>query len=259
MIARGCVYAHMNGPFVTNIPKRFEKALQSLRRNEDIHITKADKSNSFVILDKVNYVEKIDELLNDESTYTKLNKDPTIGVNKNFNSKIKTLLRNYPNLLKSFLVTNPSLPYLYGLVKTHKANNPLRPIISSVGSISYKLSKWLASKLSPLIGTISQSHIRNSTDLVEKFKRHFGNFKLISFDVNSLFTKVPVHDLLEFLKEEIHELDIPISIDCFMKLLELCVIDNQFVVNGKFFKQTFGFAMGNPLSPILANLYMEFF
>ena len=259
LIAKGCVYAHMNKPCVTNIPRRFEKALVNLKSNKNIHITKADKSNSFVILDKSSYEEKLNDLLCDESTYSKIPSDPTIKVNKNFNSKIKYLLKDNPNLLKSFLVINPSLSYMYGLVKTHKANNPLRPIISSVGSISYKLSKWLANKLSPLVGTISNSHIKNSSDLVDKLKSHHGNYKLISFDVNSLFTKVPVHDLLEFLKEEICKLDIPFSNNCFMELLKLCVLDNHFVVNDKYFKQTFGFAMGNCLSPILANLYMEFF
>ena len=61
------------------------------------------------------------------------------------------------------------LPYMYGLIKkTHKPDNPVRPIISSIGSCSYELSKWLAQQLSPYIGTISNSHIINSLDLISK-------------------------------------------------------------------------------------------
>ena len=48
---------------------------------------------------------------------------------------------------------------MYGVIKTHKENNPVRPIISSVDSCSYFLSKWLVGILNPLIGTISNSHI----------------------------------------------------------------------------------------------------
>ena len=57
---------------------------------------------------------------------------------------------------------------MYGVIKTHKENNPVRPIISSVGSCSYFLSKWLVGKLNPLIRTISNSHIKNSTDLIDR-------------------------------------------------------------------------------------------
>lgn len=33
----------------------------------------------------------------------------------------------------------------------------------------------------------------------------------------------------------------------------------NFIFNEEYFKQTFGIAMGNPPSPVLSNLYMEFF
>ena len=189
-----------------------------------------------------------------------INKDPTEKFSKNFNSKVKVLLKNKPEILKSILSVNPALSYLYGLVKTHRPEKPLRPIISSVTSMTYKLSKWLAKLLSPLVGTISTSHIRNSCDLVEKLKSvRQSNFQLISFDVNSLFTKVPVHDLLEFLREILENYDLPVDSDICIKLIELCVVDNVFSAEGEFYKQTFGFAMGNPLSPILSNLYMEYF
>ena len=85
--------------------------------------------------------QKLCQLLDDETTYSKLTSYPTERVNKNFNTNVKSLLRKNPVLLKSFLIINPSLPYMYGLVKTHKPEKPLRPIISSVGSVTYKLSK----------------------------------------------------------------------------------------------------------------------
>ena len=75
-------------------------------------------------------------------------------------------------------------------------------------------------ELSPLVGTISPSHIKNSVDLVTKLKCHSGCFKLISFDVNSLFTKVPVMDVINFLRDEIEKIDLPVSADIFIKLLE---------------------------------------
>ena len=109
------------------------------------------------------------------------------------------------------------------------------------------------------MGIISKSHIKNSEDLVSKLKTHDCNYLLLSFDVNSLFAKVPVHDLLNYLKEKLQNIELPVDLSVFIKLIELCVLDNVFTVDGKFYKQIFGFAMGNPLSPVLANIYMEFY
>ena len=258
-IAKGCVYGLVNKKLKCNLPRRFQVALKDLRKNPRIHLTKADKSNAVVILDKEEYVKKLDELLSDENTYCVLRKNPTAETVQKFNSTMKRLLKGKPDLEKSFSTVNPNLPYMYGLVKTHKENNPLRPVISSVGSVSSKLSKWLGKMLSPLIGTVSSSHVKNTGDLLGKLKNHNVHCNLISFDVNSLFTRVPVQDFLDYLKDVLINLDLPVSVGTFINLIKLCVFDNVFTANGKFYKQTFGCAMGNSLSPVISTLYMEFF
>ena len=84
--------------------------------------------------------------------------------------------------------------------------------------------------------------------------------KMVSLDVVSLFTRVPVQDVLNFLDRKIDAGDIvlPIPKAAFIGLVELCVNNNVFEFNGRFFKQKFGISMGSPLSPVLANLYMEY-
>ena len=113
--------------------------------------------------------------------------------------------------------------------------------------------------LQPLVGTISESHIVNSQDLLNKLKFPMYKFKLISFDVASLFTNVPVDDLLTFFREKFKDNIFCIEIDLLVRLIELCVKDCKFQFNDDFYSMKFGLAMGNPLSPILANLYMEYF
>ena len=260
-ICKGIVYGALSTPINPNCPRRFTKAYQQLKRDDDLHITKADKSNAIVIMNKVDYLEKMENLLSDTETYENLTSNPLENVNSNFNKKIKNILRGNDTLIKQLTVSSATLPYMYGLIKTHKQNNPVRPIISSVGSISYRLSKYLVKLLSPLLGNISNSNIKNNVDLVDKLNNLNLNFsfKIVSFDVTSLFTKVPVDDLLDFLKEELESKNLPLPAITVIELIKLCIKDSKFIFNGKFYSQKFGMAMGNPLSPLLSNLYMEFF
>lgn len=62
---------------------------------------------------------------------------------------------------------NPSTPYMHGQIKTYKTNHPVRPIISTVGSATYELAKWLMKLLSPYVGTVSNSFIKNKKNSVD--------------------------------------------------------------------------------------------
>ena len=260
-ICKGMIYSLMLKPSEKNCPKRFTKALSVLKKDQHLHITKADKSNAVVIMNKQDYINKMETLLSDENTYEGLQNNPIESVNSNFNKKVKSLLKDNEDVLKCVTSISPSLPYMYGVIKTHKPDNPVRPIISSVGSATYKLSKYLVTLLNPLIGTISSAHIKNNVDLVNKLNNTHMNcdFKLVSFDVCSLFTKVPVEDLLSFLPDVIDRLELPFDNTVLINLIKLCILDSKFEFNGKYYSQKFGMAMGNPLSPVLSNLYMEFF
>ena len=49
------------------------------------------------------------------------------------------------------------------------------------------------------------------------------------------------------------------SVQHIIMLLEFCLKNTHFVFQGRFYEQTEGAAMGSPLSPIIATLYMEAF
>ena len=87
---------------------------------------------------------------------------------------------------------------------------------------------------------------------------------MISFDVTSLFTKVPIEEALQAVSTRLTQDDtledrtaIPIADIC--ALTELCLCSTYFSFDAMFFEQVEGAAMGSPLSPIVANLYMEAF
>ena len=92
-------------------------------------------------MNKSDYDGKIEDLLTDEITYRRLPSNPTEKENCNFNKRMKVLVQNNKELVKQFTTINPTTPYMYGLIKSHKESNTVRPIISTIALYVYKLYK----------------------------------------------------------------------------------------------------------------------
>ena len=65
--------------------------------------------------------------------------------------------------------------------------------------------------------------------------------------------------MLDFLNIELNKFNFSLSNSVIINLIKLCVINCNFTFDNEFYVQHFGMAMGNPLSPLLSGLYMEFF
>ncbi|CAB4043065.1 Hypothetical predicted protein, partial [Paramuricea clavata] len=71
----------------SNLTKNKKDALKNLRADKSIHILKADKGNATVILDRLEYDNRILALLN-TSTYKQLKRDPTANIERKICSKL---------------------------------------------------------------------------------------------------------------------------------------------------------------------------
>ena len=86
---------------------------------------------------------------------------------------------------------------------------------------------------------------------------------LSSYNVSALFTSVPIDPALNIIKDLLDK-DTTLKERTVMEvgdiilLLEFCLKNTYFSFQDQFYEQVEGAAMGSPVSPIVANLYMEY-
>ena len=161
--------------------------------------------------------------------------------------------------------TGVVIPKFYGLPKVHKEYTPLRPIVSSIGSVSYGVSKEIARIIKPLVGS-TEHQVNNSKEFTEEIK----NIKLeegeciTSYDVSALFTSIPIPSALDIINNKLQEdTDFHnrtnMTTHNIIELLDFCLNNTYFTFQGVFYQQIKGAAMGSPVSPIVANIFMKAF
>ena len=250
-----------------NVTKEQQDALKSLKEDKSIMIRPADKGRASVVLDADTYHAKMSALI-DSGPYQLLSKDPTDRLTRKLSEKLLTLKRNghmSEAVYNKIRPRHKQPPRVYGLPKIHKANTSLWPIVSCVNTFAYDASAFLANILSPLAG---------NSDFTETNSAHFASVIssekiqdheiMVSFDVESLFTNVPIEGALQAALRKL-ESDptladrttlIPAQI---ANLLDFVLRSTYFQYNGSIYEQLEGVAMGSPVSTVIANLYMETF
>ena len=123
---------------------------------------------------------------------------------------------------------------LYGRVKLHKESRPLRPVVATCGTCSYALARSLSKLLRPLVGSAGRI-LRNTNDLVDTMGDiHLReNEMLVSYDVKSLFTSIPVEESLGICERKVREdytLNERTSMDVttIVRLLRFCLTTTAF-------------------------------
>ena len=139
----------------------------------------------------------------------------------------------------------------------------MRPIVSYTGTPLYNISKYVANILSTYIKKEGR-HSENSkvfSEYVRTLTVEEGEI-LVSFDVTSLYTNVPIKDTLVIIKDLLEkDADLQkktkIPPDSLLEIIEFLLTRTWFKFNEKFLTQTDGVAMGGPASSVVAELYMQ--
>ncbi|CAF4157480.1 unnamed protein product [Rotaria sp. Silwood2] len=249
--------------------------LRSLAKNKSIIITRPDKGRGVVIMNRADYVQKMNAILDDRSAFTLINYDPTLDTETELTKFLLVLkkegfISDQEHKLASPSGSRPAR--IYGVPKLHKKreNYPLRPVMSATKTVAYGLGKMLANRLNTL--RASPYMIKDRFDFVRKIRKlELGDKKMISFDVTSLFTKVPLTYTIDMILDKIYPMCSSICkykqrsrlcAKCrnrsdFQHLLRLATSKTRFIFDKKMYVQHNGVAMGAPLAPIIADIFMS--
>ena len=249
----------------SNLTKQEKIGLSQLKKDKDRVILTADKGVVMIIMDKEDYNNKAQELLA-QPAYRSIPKDPTNKMKAQLITKLRKIKKETSldeGTYKAMYPTGCVLPKFYELPKIHKTGNPLRPIVSGRGLVTYGVAKVLSKVLKPLVCK-SPHHIQSTRDFVSRAKGLTLQLRecLSSYDVTSLFTSVPIDPALNIIKDLLEKDDklndrTVLSVQKIIELLGFCLHNTYFSFQNTFYEQVEGVAMGSPVSPIVANLYME--
>ena len=107
----------------------------------------------------------------------------------------------------------------------------------------------------------SQYTVHSPKEFINHIKKQNvpSNYKIISFDVISLFTNVPIDSAIDIILKRISErkkINTSFTKQELKKLILLCTKGVHFTLYGESYVQTDGVAMCSPLGPVLAGIFM---
>ena len=147
---------------------------------------------------------------------------------------------------------------LYGLAKVHKQGTPLRPILSLPGSSYDNLNKTFAKYFDEIEGAKIKTNTQMAREILEKTELD-SEESIISHDVKSLYTNVPLKKAVEKALRRLYEQVNPSETyrKTMKKLLNLAVSKVHFKCNGLWYVKKDSLAMGASLAVILACLWLK--
>ena len=150
-----------------------EKELAVLKKDDKTIVKKSDKCKNLVLMDKTEYIAKAEDII---QNYENTTQNPTTKLEEETKTLMKNTLKNKipDDYLRKILPQHSRTAEFYGLPKTHKTGNPLRPIVSACGDPLDKLSWLLQCILTQLLSFVP-SHLSNTQTYLTRLRDTFPN------------------------------------------------------------------------------------
>jgi len=223
-------------------------------------ITRADKGKSLVILPTAHYENKIEQFIQSNNFLTSKT-NPT----EFFQTQVRKVINNSKALIPSeekWKHTNlkPSALSIKGLIKLHKPEYPIRPVVNWRGAPAYKLARLFTQKIRSIAPLPNTYTIGNTREIIEKLEstRKLPQYSLASLDTSSLYTNVPVKETKDIIANTLvkNKVDPQIRQEL-LNCYDTITHQNYFSSNGKILVQKDGLAMGAPSSGLIAEFFLQ--
>jgi hypothetical protein len=162
--------------------------------NSSIIVVPSDKDGKIVVMDREEYIIKVEEQVNDRNIYEIFN-DPTRKIKSKIRQLANRLFRKsrISELQKYDFSSIDNLPTVRGQPEIHKQGTPVRIITCTRSTIRSSISQFTFNMIQKLIETI-ENCIRNTNELISKTNqlKLEDDDHLVSLDVKDLFKNVSI-------------------------------------------------------------------
>jgi hypothetical protein len=252
----------------SNLTKVQQALCNTLRNHPDFVVALADKNMGPCIIERAKYADHALLHLQDESTYLRLSPEQAQDETKQVQDKIRAFVeRAYttfalaPEEIKFIRahMQDKRIARFYLTMKVHKKPLATRPIVSTIGSPLYGLSKWVDYWLQQVARKVP-SYLRDSFDTKCKLQA-LGplptNARLFTMDAVSMYTNIDIDHSIASLRTYLPTIDLPANFptDEVLEGLRLVMENNIFQFGDTYWRQLIGSAMGTPTACSSATIY----
>ena len=220
--------------------------MRELYTNTDIVIKPADKGGSIVIMNTIDYIAEVKRQLNNPGHYEKLQEDQTQKFNTLINNLINQVWRL--NIIDNTTYNNlqtkhPRILKFYLLPQIHKQNNPGRPIVNGIESITVYVDTLLR-RFAPRI----LSYVKDTAHFLNilKYLKIQSTDLLVAIGVKSLYTNIPHTEGIAAITKMMEDTGLDTLLRMFIcNLAHHVLIKNYFIFNTQLYIQKQRHSYGN--------------
>ena len=272
------------------------KIVNTFLDQNNLILAPIDKSKNVCILTENNYNSKVKEAFSDPKKFKPILFDEGVLARdlENYKDEEDLILKNKKkvriqiNKLESFISKSEykqiepleSTKSAYGIIKAHKPNAPIRPIVSTVSSLCSGAERYILKILKPLEDMCNFTV--NSTKNFKKFfletrdSFNFETHEIISIDAQKLYTsvnsKLVITEIIKAVYNSPHNFfnldpneetnfgtktQIPTRTVFRNFLYQILLQFNIFSTVAGHYQQIDGLSMGSKISPLIANFYVN--
>ena len=225
---------------------------------------------------KTQYFSKMENLFQNDAEFLKINNFHLEETMKDFKHLLKTTIKpSLGNISKLSIKPQSSISSLYGTVKDHKQNFPLRPIGTAYDSLTLGAEEYISKIFAPLRKNCTYA-IKSQIEFKQKILQIRPDFdpakhEIFSLDVNSLFPNINNTRVINYILTEVFKdpklyffekdkkgYTLPVPTREKLRKFLHGVLNNFNIFNCHIgiFSQRKGVKMGSPHSSLFADLFL---